>query len=313
MRERATLMPERAIYGNPKSTYSLSGGQSWMEGARGWEGRELTGMPTQSECSATFSPRFPFDSQRGKHRIGADDADYILETFPIVKLHDEVEFGEYRTKRVILERFGEYGEAIKRGNPTGFDLAGVMARAIAEGRASMGKAESPSAPKARAVSRSSAFELDEEATSAKRDVDEVEWMCEIRSIFSSGGARDRETAIKELATALGWERVGSSIRESISNALSTAVRRGILDSDGGTLRLFSRSRDDFYRSFLKDQFLAALEGRAWRERDDAIQAFARWLGYKRTSPELDADARSLINGLIREARLEADGNSLRRT
>lgn len=40
--------------------------------------------------------------------IEADDADYILETFPIVKRHDETEFGEYRTKRVILERFGEY-------------------------------------------------------------------------------------------------------------------------------------------------------------------------------------------------------------
>ena len=38
----------------------------------------------------------------------------ILETFPIVKRHDEAEFGEYRTKRVIVERFGAYEEAIKR-------------------------------------------------------------------------------------------------------------------------------------------------------------------------------------------------------
>ena len=30
--------------------------------------------------------------------------DYILETFPIVKRKDEKLSGEYRTKRVILER-----------------------------------------------------------------------------------------------------------------------------------------------------------------------------------------------------------------
>jgi hypothetical protein len=66
-------------------------------------------MPTQSECSATFSPRFPFDSHRGKHRIEAADADYILETFPIVKRHDEAEIGEYSTQRMILARYGEGG------------------------------------------------------------------------------------------------------------------------------------------------------------------------------------------------------------
>src|SRR5262249_5306880 len=35
--------------------------------------------------------------------ISRDDADYIMETFPIVKRKDEDRFGEYRTKRVILE------------------------------------------------------------------------------------------------------------------------------------------------------------------------------------------------------------------
>jgi hypothetical protein len=54
-----------------------------------------------------------------KVRIGADDADCILETFPIVKRHDMEEFGEYRTKRVVLERYGEYGEAIERNQQDG--------------------------------------------------------------------------------------------------------------------------------------------------------------------------------------------------
>src|SRR5579875_114464 len=37
--------------------------------------------------------------------IERDDVDYIMETFPIVRRRDEERFGEYRTKRLILERY----------------------------------------------------------------------------------------------------------------------------------------------------------------------------------------------------------------
>ena len=34
--------------------------------------------------------------------LSRDDAGYILDTFPIVRRQDEKEFGDYRTKRLIL-------------------------------------------------------------------------------------------------------------------------------------------------------------------------------------------------------------------
>src|SRR5690606_8016521 len=43
--------------------------------------------------------------------IERDDVDYIMETFPIVKRKDEAKFGEYRTKRLILEIYDEMAEA----------------------------------------------------------------------------------------------------------------------------------------------------------------------------------------------------------
>jgi hypothetical protein len=43
--------------------------------------------------------------------------EYIMETFPIVKRKDEKEYGEYRTKRVILEIYDEMAEAIRTGKP----------------------------------------------------------------------------------------------------------------------------------------------------------------------------------------------------
>ncbi len=49
--------------------------------------------------------------------IVRDDVDYIMETFPIVKKNDEKAFGEFKTKRVILEIYDEMAEAMKTGKP----------------------------------------------------------------------------------------------------------------------------------------------------------------------------------------------------
>jgi hypothetical protein len=49
--------------------------------------------------------------------IERDDVDYIMETFPIVKRKDEKRYGEYRTKRVILEIYDEMKQAMGTGEP----------------------------------------------------------------------------------------------------------------------------------------------------------------------------------------------------
>jgi hypothetical protein len=47
--------------------------------------------------------------------VSAEDTDYILETFPIVKRKDGTRFGEYRTKRLILEIYDVMQKAIGSG------------------------------------------------------------------------------------------------------------------------------------------------------------------------------------------------------
>jgi hypothetical protein len=47
--------------------------------------------------------------------IERDDVDYIMETFPIVKRQDEAEYGEYKTKRVILECYDAMAKAMESG------------------------------------------------------------------------------------------------------------------------------------------------------------------------------------------------------
>jgi hypothetical protein len=42
------------------------------------------------------------------------------------------------------------------------------------------------------------------------------------------------------------------------------------------------------------------------ERDTAIRDFFHWFGFGRTGPIIEGTASSLINGLLREGRLEAN-------
>ena len=144
-------------------------------------------------------------------------------------------------------------------------------------------------------------------------IERDEVLCTIRKVFGDGAERDRDGAMRDIAHALGYQRLGPRIREALSGDLIAAVRRGIVVNAGGNYRLGFRSFADCPRDALKDAFESAI-GRAWIVREDAVRAFARWAGFGRVGDVIDQTARSLINGLIREGRVETDGPELiRRT
>jgi hypothetical protein len=51
------------------------------------------------------------------YSIERDDVDYIMDTFKVVRQKDEAKHGEYRTKRLILERYDSMATAISTGVP----------------------------------------------------------------------------------------------------------------------------------------------------------------------------------------------------
>ena len=55
--------------------------------------------------------------------ISRDDADYILDTFPVLKQSEERVYDEYRTKRVVLEIYDSFAAAAKEGVPYDSPLA----------------------------------------------------------------------------------------------------------------------------------------------------------------------------------------------
>jgi hypothetical protein len=171
------------------------------------------------------------------------------------------------------------------------------------------KASEPKTPPYKTVSST-------EADAARLNPDELDrddLIFRIRQLFGDGQEREREMAIDALARELGYQRTGARIHEELDNALRTAVRRGILASDRGNVCLFARVIEQYDRDFLKEQFLASLLGRQWIEREDAVRGFARWMGFRRAGPAIEDTARSLINGLLREDRLESDGSQIRRS
>jgi len=72
--------------------------------------REFGGLRTKLRAeldAATFS----------LYGVEHGDIDYIMETFLIVKRRDEATYGEYRTKRMVLEIYDQMDEAIRTGTP----------------------------------------------------------------------------------------------------------------------------------------------------------------------------------------------------
>lgn len=143
-------------------------------------------------------------------------------------------------------------------------------------------------------------------------LDGADLMCAVRQLFIKGVALERTAAVSALAQALGVSAADAGIAAELDGALRTAVRRGILENTRGQLQIDVRTIAAYQRDFLKDQFLAALPGRQWVERDAATRGFARWLGFKRTGKAIDDSVRSVINGLLREGRLESTGTQIRR-
>ena len=49
--------------------------------------------------------------------VSRDDADYILDTFPVLERSEKHEHGEYRTKRVVLDTYDALADAAAKGMP----------------------------------------------------------------------------------------------------------------------------------------------------------------------------------------------------
>jgi hypothetical protein len=143
------------------------------------------------------------------------------------------------------------------------------------------------------------------------DLDRDALIAAIREVFSQNSELDRDSAIREVAHALGFERTGARIAEAIDSALIAAAKRGVIQNNRSVLSLLSRRIGDYSREELINALLSSM-GAVWWEREDAIRAAARHLGFKRTGSSIRDAFKSAINGAIRRGLLEYDGTMIRK-
>jgi hypothetical protein len=136
-------------------------------------------------------------------------------------------------------------------------------------------------------------------------------MAAFREVFSASGELDRNTAIREVARAIGFNRTGSRINFRIRYMLPIATKRRIIRKAGAAWAIDCRSITDYGRDDLVEALLNAM-GRTWWEREDAIRAAARHLGFRRTGRQIRDAFKSAINGAIRRGLLEYAGADIRR-
>ncbi|HEY0076671.1 MAG TPA: hypothetical protein VGB77_21490, partial [Abditibacteriaceae bacterium] len=136
-------------------------------------------------------------------------------------------------------------------------------------------------------------------------------MVRVRQVFVDDKERTLEEAVRDVCRDLGFERVGPNIKTTLEHALKVAVKRRILKCEN---RLYSRDTCAVgdYETGEHVQALRAAMGRGWWEREDAMRAAARHLGFSKLGPNIRQAFRSAFNSGIRQKLLEANGSAVRR-
>jgi hypothetical protein len=203
-----------------------------------------------------------------------------------------------------VREYGEAEEALPLAAETGLSF-GVSPRPVTSDRGGDGELPRPKNKSVEASTETDLRSID--------DIEQPEIMAAIRQVFSDAAARDRETAMRDIARELGFDRTGNRIQERLNGELIAAARRMIIENNKGDLTLSSRTIEDYSREYLKTLFLSDM-GYTWWDREDAINRAARYLGFTRTGVRIYDSFKSIINGLIREGKLESDPDKgIRRT
>ncbi len=221
---------------------------------------------------------------------------------------------DYEPASVLLERVraerevsGEDGKAKRKSRGQGRKRRRRKPEAV---EADAGQEKERKAEKQDALTPSSSLAIGEEKTPIDQ-IDRDEVMAVIREVFSTGDERQRDEAIRQIAHALGFARVGARIRQVLGDDIRTAVRRGILDNTLYGLSLLCRTIDEYERHHLIDMLLAAM-GTTWWHQPEAIRAAAGHLGFRRAGKNIQAAFKSAILTALRRGLLERDGEYIRK-
>lgn len=114
--------------------------------------------------------------------------------------------------------------------------------------------------------------------------------------------------LRGVAGILGYQRLGPRIKETLKGHMRAAIRRGILEADGESVRALTITMNDYTREFLRDTLFSVMRKGTTYEREDVIYAVAHHLGFSRVTDAVRNPIKSAINSGIRRGNLGYEGS-----
>jgi hypothetical protein len=133
-------------------------------------------------------------------------------------------------------------------------------------------------------------------------------MAAFRQAARNRGWMDRREILREVAGMLGYQRLGSRIKEILKGHMRAAIRRGIIEANGDSVRALTATMNDYTREELRAALISVMRKGTTYEREAVIYAIAHQLGFSRVTDAVRAPIKSAINSAIRQGMLGYEGN-----
>ncbi|MCA9028879.1 MAG: hypothetical protein KDA86_26990 [Planctomycetaceae bacterium] len=121
---------------------------------------------------------------------------------------------------------------------------------------------------------------------------------------------ERTEMLREVAGLLGYQRLGSRIKESLKGHMRAAIRRRVIEADGDSVRTLTATMNDYTREELRDTLISVMRKGTTYEREDVIYAVAHHLGFSRVTDAVREPIKSAINSAIRQGVLGYEGSMI---
>lgn len=138
-------------------------------------------------------------------------------------------------------------------------------------------------------------------------------MVAFRQAARGRGWTERTEMLRAVAGLLGYQRLIPRLKRTLKGHMRAAIRRGIIEVDGDSVRALCVTMDDYTRKALRDTVRSVMRRGTTYDRDDVIRAVARHLGFSRVSETARRSIKSAINSAIRQGALGYQGSMIWRT
>ena len=135
-------------------------------------------------------------------------------------------------------------------------------------------------------------------------------MAAFRRAARGRGWTERDDMLRDVAGLLGYQRLGTNIRQTLKGHMRAAIRRQIIEPDGEYVRALTGSMTDYSREDLRDVLCSVMRLGKSYDREEVIYATAHHLGFKRVSETVRSPIKSAINSAIRQGALAYEGSEI---